>query len=94
MLKVMKWILIVVGIILIITIWNEFFFASFLLHGSDSATLPLALYQFASSSADVAAMRWDLIFAHVVMTSLPVIVAYLFVQRRVVAGLSEGAVKG
>ncbi|AYC35981.1 carbohydrate ABC transporter permease [Streptomyces griseorubiginosus] len=87
-------VLLVGCIILIITIWNEFFFASFLLHGSDSATLPLALYQFASSSADVAAMRWDLIFAHVVMTSLPVIVAYLFVQRRVVAGLSEGAVKG
>lgn len=87
-------VLLVGCIILIITIWNEFLFASFLLHGSDRATLPLALFQFASTSADVVAMRWDLIFAHVVMTSLPVIAVYLFVQKRIVAGLSEGAVKG
>lgn len=87
-------VLLVGCVILIVTIWNEFLFASFLLHGADRATLPLALFQFASTSADVASMRWDLIFAHVVMTSLPVIVAYLFVQRRVVAGLSEGALKG
>lgn len=87
-------VLLVGCVILIITIWNEFLFASFLLHGSDRATLPLALFQFASTSADVVAMRWDLIFAHVVMSSLPVIAVYLFAQKRVVAGLSEGAVKG
>lgn len=87
-------VLLVGSVILIISTWNDFFFASFLLQGSDRATLPLALYQFASASTDVSAMRWNLIFAHVVLTSLPLILLYLLVQRRVVGGLSEGGIKG
>lgn len=87
-------VLLVGCVILIISTWNDFFFASFLLQGSERATLPLALYQFASASTDVNAMRWNLIFAHIVLTSLPLILLYLLVQRRVVGGLSEGGIKG
>ncbi|MFG3261723.1 carbohydrate ABC transporter permease [Streptomyces bobili] len=87
-------VLLVGSMILIITIWNEFFFAAFLLQGSERATLPMALYQFASASPDTSIVRWNLIFAHVVLTSLPLVIAYLFVQRRIVSGLSEGAIKG
>jgi raffinose/stachyose/melibiose transport system permease protein len=87
-------VLLVSSVILIISTWNEFFFAGFLLQGSDRATLPLALYEFASASADQQVLRWNVIFAHVVLTSLPVVLAYLLVQRRVVPGLSSGAIKG
>ncbi|PZF86658.1 carbohydrate ABC transporter permease [Jiangella anatolica] len=87
-------VLLVGGVILIITIWNEFLFALFLLRGADSATLPLGLFRFASASSEVIAFRWDLVFAHVVLTSLPIVIVYLFVQRRLVQGLSEGAIKG
>lgn len=87
-------VLLVGGVILIITIWNEFFFGLFLLHGSENATLPLALYQFSSTSSEIQSMRWELIFAHVVLTSLPVMIAYLLAQRRLVSGLTEGSVKG
>jgi raffinose/stachyose/melibiose transport system permease protein len=87
-------VLLVGGVILIITIWNEFLFALFLLRGAGAATLPLALYRFSSTSSEFTAMRWELIFAHVVLTSLPLIVVYLFVQKRLVSGLSEGAIKG
>ena len=87
-------ILLVGGVILIITIWNEFLFALFLLRGPAAATLPLALYRFSSTSSEFTAMRWELIFAHVVLTSLPLIMVYLFVQKRLVSGLSEGAIKG
>jgi raffinose/stachyose/melibiose transport system permease protein len=87
-------VLLVGSVILIISTWNEFFFAQFLLHGSDTATLPLALFQFASASADQAVLNWNLIFAHVVLTSLPIVLVYLFVQRRIIPGLSAGALKG
>lgn len=87
-------VLLVGSVILIISTWNEFFFAGFLLQGSDRATLPLALYHFASASADQPVLRWNVIFAHVVLTSIPVMLAYLLVQRRVVPGLSAGAIKG
>lgn len=87
-------VLLVGSVILIITIWNEFLFALFLLRGADNATLPLGLFRFASASSEVIAFRWDLVFAHVVLTSLPIVIVYLFVQRRLVQGLSEGAIKG
>ncbi|MBR7741755.1 carbohydrate ABC transporter permease [Phycicoccus sp. BSK3Z-2] len=87
-------VLLVGGVILIITIWNEFLFALFLLRGGERATLPLGLFRFASAAPEVASFRWDLVFAHVTLTSLPIVIVYFFVQRRLVQGLSEGAVKG
>ncbi len=91
-LPLLKPVLLVGGVILMITVWNDFFFALFLIQGEGSATLPLTLYQFASSTVDT--LSWNLVFAHVVLTSLPLLVVYLFVQRRVLSGLTEGAVKG
>ncbi|HUP99406.1 MAG TPA: carbohydrate ABC transporter permease [Aeromicrobium sp.] len=87
-------VLLVGSVILIISTWNEFFFAGFLLQGSEQATLPLALYDFASASADQPVLRWNVIFAHVVLTSIPLVLMYLLVQRRLVPGLSSGAIKG
>ncbi|HEY9329160.1 MAG TPA: carbohydrate ABC transporter permease [Streptomyces sp.] len=93
-LPLLRPVLLVGSMILIITVWNEFFFAAFLLQGSERATLPMALYQFASASPDTSIVRWNLIFAHVVLTSLPLVIGYFFVQHRIVSGLSEGAIKG
>lgn len=92
MLPLLTPVLFVGSIILVITVWGDFFFATFLLPGSQRATLPLALYSFATSS--VQSFRWNLVFAHVVLSSLPLIVAYVFLQRRIVGGLTEGALKG
>ncbi|WP_040600622.1 carbohydrate ABC transporter permease [Patulibacter medicamentivorans] len=92
MLPLLRPVLLVGAVMLVITVWNDFFFALFLIQGEDSATLPLALYQFASGTVDT--LRWNLVFAHVLLTSLPLIVVYLFVQRRVISGLTEGAMKG
>jgi raffinose/stachyose/melibiose transport system permease protein len=85
-------VLVVSGVILIINVWNDFYYALFMLQGASNNTLPLTLYQFASNS--MTTVRWNLVFAHVLLTSLPLIIAYIFLQRRVVAGLTEGGVKG
>ncbi|TCC36477.1 carbohydrate ABC transporter permease [Kribbella speibonae] len=92
MLPLLRPILFVSGVLLLINIWNDFFFALLLLRGSENATLPLTLYSFASSS--FVGIRWNLVFAHVVMTSLPLVLVYLVAQRRVLAGLTEGGLKG
>src|SRR5262249_15899383 len=65
-------------------------------HGMDlSERLPLPLYQHAASSAtNQVTYLWNLIFADAVLTSLPVLVIYLLVSRRLISGLSEGALKG
>ncbi|GAB3616124.1 carbohydrate ABC transporter permease [Okibacterium endophyticum] len=80
------------AMILIITVWGDFFFAQFLIPGAGRQTLPLSLYTFANSSAQ--SLRWNLVFAHVLMTALPLLIAYVFAQRRVIGGLTEGALKG
>lgn len=80
------------AVLLIIAVWNDFFFALFLLRGAESATLPLALYQFANAGAY--GVRWNLVFANVVLSSLPLLIAYVFLQRKVLSGLTEGGVTG
>lgn len=94
MLPLMAPVLFVGSILLMINVWNEFFFASFLMPQSDQATLPLALFRFSSTSSQLGGYNWNLIFAHVILTSLPILVVYFFGQKRVISGLTEGGVKG
>jgi len=79
-------------IITTVLVWNDFFGPMFLLTGEDNATLPLGLYRLSSGIAQ--ATSWNSVFAHVVLVSLPLIVLYVVVQRRIVEGVTAGAVKG
>lgn len=92
LLPMMRSILLVGAVLIVIIVWNDFFFAQLLLKTSANATLPLTLYTFASAS--VSGLRWNLVFAHLVMTSLPLVIVYLLAQRRILAGLTEGGLKG
>jgi N,N'-diacetylchitobiose transport system permease protein len=71
--------------------WNEFVFASTFL-GTDQSkyTLPVYVtYFFGKSSVD-----WGAIMAASVLFTLPVMIFFLIVQRRLRTGLIAGAVKG
>lgn len=92
LLPLLRPVLFVGGVILIINVWNDFFFALFLLQGSANATLPLSLFQFASGTLQ--SLNWNLVFAHVLLTTLPLVAVYVVAQKRVLAGLTEGALKG
>jgi raffinose/stachyose/melibiose transport system permease protein len=39
-------------------------------------------------------VNWNLVFAHVILTSLPLVVAYVVLQRRIMSGLTDGGVTG
>ncbi len=92
LLPLLRPVLFVGAVILVINVWNDFFFALFLLHGSENATLPLTLFQFASGTLQ--SLNWNLVFAHVLLTTLPLVAMYVVAQKRVLAGLTEGALKG
>ncbi|KSU54897.1 sugar ABC transporter substrate-binding protein [Microbacterium enclense] len=92
LLPLLRPILFVAAVIMVIGVWNDYFFALLLLRSAENATLPLTLFQFASSS--FIGVKWNFVFAHVVMTSLPLILVYLVAQRQVLAGLTEGGLKG
>lgn len=92
LLPMLRSILLVGAVLIVIVVWNDFFFGQLLLKTSANATLPLTLYSFASAS--VSGLRWNLVFAHLVMTSAPLVIVYLLAQRRILAGLTEGGLKG
>ena len=79
-----------VAIYTFIFVWNEFVFALVLLSSRSNMTLPLGLMQFSGEySVNVPG-----IMAAVTLASIPIILFYLFMQERVVAGMVAGAIKG
>jgi len=83
--------LVATSIFSFITAWNEFIFAlTFLGTDQGKYTLPIYVqYFFGRGSAD-----WGGIMAASTLYTIPVMVFFLFVQRRMVGGLVAGAVKG
>lgn len=77
-------------ILLILYIWNDVFYALFILSGKMS-TLPLNLYNVAS--AGLYLNNWHLIFAYIVLMSLPLLIVFGIAQRKIISGITGGAVK-
>ncbi|KRC64336.1 sugar ABC transporter permease [Aeromicrobium sp. Root236] len=77
-------------ILICLYIWNDVFFAFFVV-GGRMDTLPLNLFQVAS--AGVYLNNWNLIFAYVVQMSIPLLVVFVVAQRRIISGITGGAVK-
>ena len=78
-------------IYIILKIWNDFLFPIYILAGETKKyTMVLSLYFFRGQFSTA----WNLVFADLILVSLPVIVAYIFAQKQLVKGLTAGAVKG
>ncbi|HEY3492605.1 MAG TPA: carbohydrate ABC transporter permease [Solirubrobacterales bacterium] len=80
------------AILVFIFCWNDFLFAISLTSSDASRTVPAALAFFTGESSFTAPT--GSIAAAAVVVTLPIIVFVLFFQRRIVAGLTAGAVKG
>jgi multiple sugar transport system permease protein len=80
------------AILVFIFCWNDFVFAISLTSTDASRTVPAALAFFTGES-QFTAPRGNIAAAAVLVT-IPIIIFVLFFQRRIVAGLTAGAVKG
>ena len=78
-------------ILVCLYVWNDIFYSFFVLGGGSVTTLPLNLYSVASNN--LYQNNWNLIFAYVVMMSVPLIAVFTFAQRRIISGITGGAVK-
>src|SRR4051794_6388930 len=80
------------GILVFISAWNDFLFANVLTATDASRTAPVALSYFrgASQFTDPSGA----IAAGAVVVTIPILVMLLIFQRRIVSGLTAGAVKG
>jgi multiple sugar transport system permease protein len=80
------------GILVFISAWNDFLFANVLTSTDTSRTAPVALSFFrgASQFTDPSGA----IAAGAVVVTIPILIMVLIFQRRIVSGLTAGAVKG
>ena len=81
--------LVAVGIYLFIASWNEYLFA-LMLAGRNVRTVTVALQMFIGENQ----IQWGLLMAAGTLVALPATILFLFAQKRLVGGLTGGAVKG
>jgi raffinose/stachyose/melibiose transport system permease protein len=82
--------LVTVAVITFITAWNDLLFPQIFLSDSEMMTLPVALTAFQGRySTDYVGM-----IAAVVITIVPTVVVYSILHRKIINGMTAGAVKG
>jgi len=70
--------------------WNEFLYSLVFITDSRLRTLPVGLASFITGDV----YGWGYLMAGAVLTTLPVIAAYMYLQKYMVEGLTAGGVKG
>lgn len=81
--------LLATGVYIFMQSWNEYTFAV-LFTNENSRTIPVSLKMLVGQLG----VQWDLITAGGIITVIPVCIMFFFAQKRLVAGLTAGAVKG
>jgi ABC-type glycerol-3-phosphate transport system permease component len=87
--------LVTVAIFQFIGIWREYFLAFMLVSGDaagSARTLPLGLANL--SIAAEYRTEYGMLFAGIVLVTLPLLLVYLALQRQIVRGIAAGALKG
>jgi N,N'-diacetylchitobiose transport system permease protein len=83
--------LVATSIFAFITTWNEYVFASVILSDQANQTVTVWLAAFLGTSRNT---DWGALMAASTLTAIPVVVFFLLVQRRIMFGLTAGAVRG
>lgn len=84
--------LVTTGLLAFIGAWNEFMFALTFVISAENRTVPVAIALLQGASQFE--LPWGDIMAASVTVTLPIIVMVLIFQKRIVSGLTAGAVKG
>jgi len=73
-----------------VAVYNDFVNPLYFLPGDGNATVQLTLFNFQSQFNT----RWNLLFADVLLITIPPLIAFLLFSRQLVSGMTAGAVKG
>ena len=75
-----------VAILTGLIVWNDFFNALIFLGGSSQQTLPVSMYYYVGSLVSA----WNKIFTIVIISMVPILVFYLFAQKKFIQGFAGG----
>lgn len=78
-----------VGIFAFIQSWNDFMMPSLIISDPNMQTIPVIQQMFQTQFSN----SYNVAFASYLMAMAPTIIAYLFTQRWVLSGLTQGAIK-
>jgi raffinose/stachyose/melibiose transport system permease protein len=78
------------AIFLVVIQWNDLLYPLLFIQTPEKRTLPLALLDFQGEFLT----NYPLLFTGVIVASTPLVIAYVFLQRYFVAGLTAGSVRG
>lgn len=73
-----------------ITIYNDFVHPLYFLPGAQNVTVQLTLFNFLSRYGT----DWNYLLANVVLVALPPLVLFIFFNKKIVSGMTAGAIKG
>lgn len=77
-------------VVIAMGVWNDFMIPIYFFTSSSKWTLPMSVYNFYG----LYFRDWNYVFADLIITSLPMVLLYLFAQKYIVSGLMAGSVKG
>jgi raffinose/stachyose/melibiose transport system permease protein len=78
------------AIFLFVIHWNDLLYPLLFLQDPDKKTLPVALLDFTGEFLT----DYPLLFTGAVIASTPIVIAYVFLQRYFIAGMTAGSIKG
>jgi raffinose/stachyose/melibiose transport system permease protein len=73
-----------------VAIFNDFVNPLYFLPGDENATVQLTLFNFMSQFRT----QYNLLFTNIVLITVPPLILFIFFNRKIVAGLTAGAIKG
>ncbi|MDR2998788.1 MAG: carbohydrate ABC transporter permease [Microbacterium sp.] len=89
-LPLLKPVVITVIVVQSVAVFNDFTGPLYFLPGDENATVQLTLYNFQSQSVS----QWNLLFANILLITIPPLIMYIFFNRQIQEGMTSGAVKG
>ena len=89
-LPLLRPVIVTVIVVQSVAVFNDFANPLYFLPGDENATVQQTLYEFQGQNLSF----YNLLFTDVLLITIPPLVAYIFFNRQIVAGLTSGAVKG
>lgn len=89
-LPLLRPVVVTVGVVQAVAVFNDFANPLYFLPGNEHATVQLTLFTFQSQNLSF----YNLLFMDVLLITIPPLVAYIVANRQLVAGLTSGAIKG
>lgn len=89
-LPLLRPVMITVVVVQAVSVFNDFAGPLYFLPGEENVTVQLTLYNFQSQALN----QWNLLFADILLITIPPLIMYIFFNRQIVAGMTSGAVKG